>query len=98
VARGALHFEAPDPLRFPALRLAAEALATGGTAPAVLGAANEVAVEAFLGGALRFGEIARVVETVLGKLEVTAGLELAELREADRRARAAARACIRELR
>jgi 1-deoxy-D-xylulose-5-phosphate reductoisomerase len=98
VARGALHFEAPDPERFPALRLAAQALATGGTAPALLNAANEVAVEAFLSGALGFGEIARVCERVLEGEPVSAGLELAEIREADRRARAAAKARIAELR
>jgi 1-deoxy-D-xylulose-5-phosphate reductoisomerase len=98
VARGALHFEAPDPQRFPALRVAAEALATGGTAPALLNAANEVAVQAFLAGALDFGEIVRVVEQVLAREAVSPGLELGEVRDADRRARLAAQACIEGLR
>jgi len=98
VARGALHFEAPDPQRFPALRLAAGALATGGTAPALLNAANEVAVQAFLAGGLGFGEIVRVVEHVLDHEAVTPGLALAEVRDADRRARRAAHDCIAELR
>jgi 1-deoxy-D-xylulose-5-phosphate reductoisomerase len=98
VARGALHFEAPDPERFPALRVAAAALEAGGTAPALLSAANEVAVDAFLEGALGFGEIVRVAEAVLEREAVTPGLELAEVRDADRRAREAAHDCIRELR
>jgi 1-deoxy-D-xylulose-5-phosphate reductoisomerase len=98
VARGALHFEAPDPQRFPALRVAAEALATGGTAPALLNAANEVAVQAFLAGALGFGEIVPVVERVLAREAVSPGLELGEIRDADRRARLAAQACIEGLR
>ncbi len=62
---GALTFEAPDLDRFPALRLARNALKTGGTAPPVLNAANEVAVAAFLDGSIAFGAISRVVETCL---------------------------------
>jgi 1-deoxy-D-xylulose-5-phosphate reductoisomerase len=62
-----LEFEAPDPQRFPCLPLAWAALAAGGTASAVLNAANEVAVDAFLGRRLRFGDIARVIETVLAQ-------------------------------
>ncbi len=54
----ALEFEAPDLVRFPCLRLAYEALAAGGTAPAILNAANEVAVAAFLSGTIRFTDIA----------------------------------------
>jgi len=94
---GALHFEAPDRERFPALELAMEALETGGTAPALLNAANEVAVEAFLGGAIGFGQIVEVARAVLERVDATAGLEMAEVREADSRARAAARAWIAEL-
>ena len=60
-----LEFEAPDPLRFPALRLARAALRAGGAASAVLSAANEVAVEAFLARRIGFLDIARLVETVL---------------------------------
>jgi 1-deoxy-D-xylulose-5-phosphate reductoisomerase len=60
-----LTFEAPDPVRFPALRLARQALRAGGSAPTVLNAANEVAVAAFLGGRIGFLDIAAVVEEVL---------------------------------
>lgn len=61
VRLGSLTFEAPDLERFPCLRLACEALARGGTAPAALSVANEVAVQAFLQGGLGFGEIAGVI-------------------------------------
>jgi 1-deoxy-D-xylulose-5-phosphate reductoisomerase len=62
---GALTFEAPDLERFPALRLAREVLAAGGSAPTVLNAANEVAVEAFLKGRIGFLAIADLVEATL---------------------------------
>jgi 1-deoxy-D-xylulose-5-phosphate reductoisomerase len=65
VALGTLSFEASDDERFPALRLAREALDAGGTAPAILNAANEVAVEAFLGRRIGFTDIARIVEKCL---------------------------------
>ena len=65
---GQLAFEAPDPVRFPALRLARAALRAGGAAPAILSAANEVAVEAFLGRRIGFLDIARLVEAVLDRL------------------------------
>jgi len=64
-----LDFEAPDTVRFPALRLAREALRRGGAAPLTLNAANEVAVEAFLGGAIHFGDIAATVEDQLERLD-----------------------------
>jgi 1-deoxy-D-xylulose-5-phosphate reductoisomerase len=67
---GKLEFERADPVRFPCLRLAAEAIRLGGTAPAALNAANEVAVEAFLGGRLAFPAIAEVIEKVLGETNV----------------------------
>lgn len=60
-----LDFEAPDEARFPALRLAREALAAGGAAPVVLNAANEVAVSAFLDGEVGFTDIAGIVEATL---------------------------------
>jgi 1-deoxy-D-xylulose-5-phosphate reductoisomerase len=60
-----LTFEAPDPERFPALRLAREAVERGGITPAVLNAANEVAVAAFLSGHLKFLDIASVTDQVL---------------------------------
>ncbi len=64
---GNLSFEAPDFERFPALRLAREALRYGGCAPTVLNAANEVAVQAFLDGRIGFTDIARKVERVMAK-------------------------------
>jgi len=60
-----LTFEAPDPLRFPCLGLAQDCLRTGGLAPTILNAANEVAVQAFLGRRIGFLDIARVVEGTL---------------------------------
>ncbi len=65
VGIGRLDFAAPDPVRFPALRLAREALDAGGARPAILNAANEVAVEAFLNRRIRFLEIAAIVEDTL---------------------------------
>jgi len=62
---GALTFEAPDETRFPALALARAALNSGGAAPAVLNAANEIAVEAFLAERIGFPDIARIVATCL---------------------------------
>jgi 1-deoxy-D-xylulose-5-phosphate reductoisomerase len=82
-------FERPDPERFPCVRLAYEALARGGTAPAVLSAANEVAVRSFVEGKIRFGEIARVIETTLERV-VQREATLAYIREADSDARLAA--------
>lgn len=64
---GALTFEAPDLVRFPCLGLAFDALRAGGVAPVALNAANEVAVEAFLQGRVRFTDIARIVADVLGQ-------------------------------
>ena len=64
-ALSALTFERPDSGRFPSLRLAREALTTGGIAPIVLNASNEVAVAAFLAGRIGFLDIARVVEDVM---------------------------------
>ncbi len=65
VGIGRLDFAAPDPVRFPALRLAREALDAGGARPAILNAANEVAVEAFLNRRIGFLEIAAIVEDTL---------------------------------
>jgi 1-deoxy-D-xylulose-5-phosphate reductoisomerase len=63
-----LTFEAPDPVRFPALRLAREAVGRGGVYPATLNAANEVAVAAFLAGGLKFLDIAGVTEQVMSDI------------------------------
>lgn len=64
-ALGRFHFERPDLERFPCLRLAAEAFNAGGTTPAVLNAANEVAVDAFLNSKIRFVDIPSVIERTL---------------------------------
>ena len=69
-AIGELSFHAPDEERFPATRLAREAAEAGGAAPAVLNAANEVAVAAFLEGNLSFSRIAVMVERVLSETEL----------------------------
>ncbi|HEX3466522.1 MAG TPA: 1-deoxy-D-xylulose-5-phosphate reductoisomerase [Candidatus Elarobacter sp.] len=87
----ALAFERPDPVRFPCLRLAYEALATGGTSPAVLSAANEVAVAAFTAGEIRFGEIPLCIETALDRVGRD-NVSLEAVRNADRLARIEARA------
>jgi 1-deoxy-D-xylulose-5-phosphate reductoisomerase len=91
VALTALAFERPDPERFPCLRLAYEALAAGGTAPAVLSAANEVAVAAFTAGEIRFGDIPACIETALDRVEWD-NVSLEAVRSADRLARIEARA------
>ena len=77
VRRGPLAFEAPDLDRFPCLKLARTAAASGGAAPVVLNAANEVAVGAFLEGRLNFTGIAAVIEGVLeqGAPNASVGLE-----------------------
>lgn len=64
-----LNFEKPDPVRFPALRLAKAALETGGSAPTVLNAANEIAVHGFLDNRLKFLDICRVVEETLEQVK-----------------------------
>jgi 1-deoxy-D-xylulose-5-phosphate reductoisomerase len=69
-AIGSLTFERPDPIRFPALTLARSALKSGGAAPTVLNAANEVAVHAFLAGRIGFLDIAGVVEKAVERLGI----------------------------
>jgi 1-deoxy-D-xylulose-5-phosphate reductoisomerase len=88
-----LEFQRPDPLRFPCLRLAYEALERGGTVPAALSAANEIAVEAFVEGRIRFGEIAEVVGDALAGTPDEA-LSLHAVRTADARARDLARRAV----
>ncbi len=89
---GRLDFEAPDLQRFPCLQLAFDALAAGSAAPAILNAANEVAVEGFLNKALRFTDIPRLIEAVLGQCTHRASAESLEaLLSVDEMARAAAR-------
>ena len=82
-----LQFAKPDLERFPCLRLGREAAEQGGTAPAILNAANEVAVEAFLAGRLGFREIALIIEQVLSKTPCEAAPSLAIIREVDEQAR-----------
>lgn len=72
VAMARLDFEAPDAVRFPALRLAREALEAGGARPAILNAANEVAVAAFLAGRLNFLEIAAISADTLDRYDPVA--------------------------
>ncbi len=87
-----LNFEAPDLTRFPCLRLAFEALERGGSAPAILNAANEVAVAAFLDRRLAFTDIARLNEDVLQAVGVNSAATLEEVIAADQQARATAQA------
>ncbi len=82
-----LTFEAPDLERFPCLRLALEACAVGGTLPAVLNAANEVAVYAFLDGQIDFSGIPAVIDDTLQRHARVARPTLDEIRAADRWAR-----------
>jgi len=84
---GSLTFEAPDPVKFPTLRLGREAMALGGTAPAVLNAANEVAVQAFLDGRIGFLAIAAIIEETLAHVGAAALTDLTVLAQADEAAR-----------
>jgi 1-deoxy-D-xylulose-5-phosphate reductoisomerase len=82
-----LEFEAPDTDRFPCLQLAYDALAVGGTAPAVLNAANEVAVAAFLRDEIHYLDIPRLLDETLQTLPVEAVTSIDQLLEIDARAR-----------
>lgn len=93
---GRLDFEAPDPVRFPALRLAREAVEAGGARPAVLNAANEVAVAAFLAGGARFLEIAAIVADTLERFDPPAPQTLDAVLDIDREARRLAAECVKE--
>ncbi len=84
---GHLDFHAPDEQRFPCLRMARQAAQNGGTAPAMLNAANEVAVDAFLEGRVRFTEIASIIEDVLNREAATAVHCLGDVLGADAQAR-----------
>jgi 1-deoxy-D-xylulose-5-phosphate reductoisomerase len=91
---GKLEFEAPDLDAFPCLRLAREAGEAGGTAPCVLNAADEVAVEAFIGGRVPFTAIAEVVERTLDAVPPAAPSHFDDLFAADAEARDHAQAVI----
>ena len=86
-ALGNLTFEAPDPVRFPALRLAREALKNGKSAPTVLSAANEIAVAGFLSGRIGFLDIADIVEDVLSQFDHRHFASLDDVRDCDLSAR-----------
>jgi len=86
-----LTFQAPDPVRFSSLRLAYEVLGTGGTAPAVLNAANEVAVSAFLRDEIPFPEILASVERTLREHRAVPDPSLEQIFAADGWARQEAR-------
>jgi 1-deoxy-D-xylulose-5-phosphate reductoisomerase len=90
-----LEFEKPDLQRFPCLRLAEQAARVGGTTPAILNAANEVAVAAFLHKRIRFTDIARMVEYVMTQLSTTVAIDLNTILDADREARAQAQQWIK---
>lgn len=92
-----LTFQAPDLKRFPCLRLAEAALAKGGTAPAILNAANEMAVHHFLGGHIRFTDIAIIIEHTLENIPIQQATSLATILASDNQARQAAQEYIAEL-
>lgn len=85
-----LDFQAPDTIRFPALSLARQAMQEGGLAPAILNAANEIAVAAFLQQKIRFTEIATVVEHTLNQIQNSAAESIELILQADQNARAIA--------
>ena len=87
---GGLVFEPPDEERLPALRLACDALTAGGVKPAVLNAANEVAVAAFLDGQITFAAIAAIVAAALDQVAQADDLDLQAILDADRAARTVA--------
>ncbi len=88
---GSLTFLNPDPVKFPALRLAREALKTGNSAPATLNAANEVAVQGFLQGQIKFLDIASVVEETLSNAPLVKFSSVEDIFENDRQGRGIAK-------
>lgn len=92
-----LTFEAPDMDRFPMLRLAYDAAAEGGTLPCVMNAANEIAVDAFLKGVLRFADMPLIVEKSMERVPVCREVEIETLAEADARGREMARQLLADL-
>ncbi len=84
---GQLDFFAPDMKKFPCLRLAYEAGYEGGTAPAVLNAANEVAVDAFLHSQIRYIDIPEIIESCLNHIQIRSNPQLDDILEADHLAR-----------
>ena len=96
-AIGTLSFETPDAVRFPCLGLAYAALREGGTAAAILNAANEIAVAAFLDGKLRYTAIAQVIEFAMNQTPGAPADSLETVLDADRRARRATAERVAEL-
>ncbi|WP_102946690.1 1-deoxy-D-xylulose-5-phosphate reductoisomerase [Stenotrophomonas sp. VV52] len=94
LAQGRLDFEAPDTAAFPCLALAWQAMAAGGTAPAILNAANEIAVSAFLQGRIAFLAIPGLVANALSTLPAASADTLEGLLAADQRARQITQAAI----
>jgi len=90
-AIASLTFEAPDDVRFPAIRLAREALQCGGTAPTLLNAANEVAVDSFLSGRIGFLDIAGIVEDTLAESNFPSMTSIEDVMAADGSGRRLAR-------
>ncbi len=84
---GKLTFLPPDEKKFPCLRLARQAAAAGGALPAALNAANEVAVNAFLGGRITFGRIPELIESVLDECGLPAPRSISDVLDADAWAR-----------
>ena len=93
-AIGRLDFEKPDLARFPCLELAYHAIRAGKSAPAILNAANEIAVDAFLRGGIRFTDIAAVVEQALNDVPTSSPSTLEEVLAVDAMARQSARAAL----
>jgi 1-deoxy-D-xylulose-5-phosphate reductoisomerase len=94
---GNLTFEEPDLVRFPALRVARNAMEDGGAAPVVLNAANEEAVAAFLGNRIDFLSIVGIVEETLARTDAPAPRSIAEVIDIDRQTRALAQALMTEM-
>ena len=92
-----LNFSEPDFNRFPCLALAFEAAKAGGTAPAILNAANEVAVESFLNHEIGFTQIAELVECVLNQAQISGAMSLDSILEADKVARQHAQTMVKGL-
>lgn len=97
ITSAALTFEQPDEAAFPCLQLARQAFKAGGTAPAILNAANEVAVAAFLDEQIRFTQIPEVIDQVLDKSSIQAANELDVLLSEDLRANQLAQRIIQKL-
>jgi len=94
---GPLEFFEPDADKFPNLKLACDAGRKGGTMPAVLNGANEIAVQAFIEKKIRFGDMPEVIKKVLDRHAMKRATSLEEILEADRWARQEAKQCIKEI-